>query len=74
MQDVIDTLEKHTETFSSESELGDFARLSQRWATHSLATYTGELLTRALAISKALAEFDNELLGRNDDASTSVQG
>ena len=30
------------------------------WATHSLKTYRDELLSRAMAISEALAQFANE--------------
>ncbi len=32
-------------------------RASEAWAAHSLRTYSGKTLTRALAISHALAEF-----------------
>lgn len=32
-----------------------------RWAEHSLRTYKGKLLRRALDISQALADFTNEL-------------
>lgn len=46
---------------TSSSSEADFLELSKRWATHSLATYKDGLLTKALQISKALAEFDCEL-------------
>lgn len=42
-------------------ETVDFLELSQKWAAFSLATFRDELLTKALQISKALAEFDCEL-------------
>lgn len=65
MQDVQETLDAHMETFPlAEAEGGMFLELSKRWATHSLGIYCDELPTKALAISKALAEFDNELLGK----------
>jgi hypothetical protein len=63
MQDIRETIEQHMENFPpAENEGGGmFLELSKRWATHSLGVYCDELLTKALAISKALAEFDNEL-------------
>lgn len=62
MQDVQDTLNTQMENFPpAENEGGVFLELSKRWATHSLGVYCDGLLTKALAISKALAEFDNEL-------------
>lgn len=65
MQDVQETLNTHIENFTpSENQGGEFLALSKRWATHSLEVYTDELLTKALAVSKAIAEFDNELFGK----------
>lgn len=67
MQDVQETLETHMENFPpAENSGGQFLELSKRWATHSLDVYCDALLTKALAISKALAEFDNELLKPGD--------
>jgi hypothetical protein len=39
---------------------------AQEWATHSLATYNGELLRLALRISEAMAGFVSELEGPPD--------
>ena len=66
MQDVQRTIDSHIDLFSPAEERGEFTQLAQRWASHSLATYKDELLGKALAIAKALSEFDNELLERND--------
>lgn len=38
--------------------------VGKKWALHCLETYTEDLLSRGLHISKALAEFANELEGR----------
>ena len=39
----------------------DFRQLSIRWAEHSINTYADELLVKALLLSKALIDFENEL-------------
>jgi hypothetical protein len=67
MEDVKLTLNEHMETWKSEGEHGEFTELAKRWASHSLETYTGILLDCALEISRALAEFDAELLQKNAD-------
>lgn len=64
MQDVKNTMDEYIEredALRSDRASGDFTLLSQRWASHALATYRDELLTKALAIAKALSEFDAEL-------------
>lgn len=65
MEDVKQTLSEHTETFQGNSEIGEFTELAKRWASHSLETHNGILLDCALEISRALAEFDAELLQKN---------
>lgn len=35
----------------------DLSRAANEWAAHSLRTYTGKTLKRALAISQALVQF-----------------
>lgn len=65
MQDVQQTVDERIERFADDSRVnGDFTELAKRWASHSLETYKDELLTKALAISKALSEFDSELIGK----------
>lgn len=66
MQDVAKSLDSmiamNEHEAAANPEILDEAAV--RWATHSLKTYRGDLLTQALAISKALAEFTAELLQR----------
>lgn len=59
MQELKNGLEK----FSREVEAKEFTdtlllETADKWASHSLRTYMGETLSRALAVSKAIAEFD----------------
>ena len=60
MEDLKRTLD-HTAAFGDYGILDDVA---ERWAAHSLKTYRGELLRKALAISEALVEFTAELEDR----------
>lgn len=40
----------------------ELMRASESWAAHSLRTYSGKTLKRALAISHALAEFSAKIV------------
>lgn len=66
MEDVKVTLSEHMDRFSGNAEVGEFTELAKRWASHSLDTYNDILLDCALEISRALAEFDAELLQKNE--------
>ncbi|HCC08606.1 TPA: hypothetical protein DEP81_01335 [Candidatus Woesebacteria bacterium] len=48
---------------ADESGAGELAlfEVGKQWAIYSLDTYTGELLSKALDISKAIADFTLEL-------------
>ena len=68
MNDVIETVDSHIEVWNdSDSKVGEFTLLAQRWAQFSLKTHTGELLRKGLEIARALSEFDAELLGREKE-------
>ena len=63
MQELIRSLDKTAEDHQPDephvfTELDDAA---VKWATHALHTYDGDLLSKALAISKAMVEFTGEL-------------
>lgn len=64
MQDVVETVDSHIQIWNdTDSKLGEFTLLAQRWAQFTLKTHTGELLKKGLEIARALSEFDAELMG-----------
>lgn len=61
LQKVIDgELSGNAQTADDYRELW---RVAESWAAHSLRTYSGKTLKRALAISHALAEFTAKIGG-----------
>ncbi len=63
MKELAETLEKTARAvqgLEGVCEDGVLRVASTRWAEHSLKMYRGNLLRRAIDISIALAEFDNE--------------
>ena len=65
MQEVINTI-KDTINFEKDS-LGDdddehsFRTCAKKWSNHAINTYNGELLKKALEVSRTLANFANEI-------------
>ena len=68
MQEVITALNREEMKFpprdGSDKPGFEFRTAAKKWAAHSLETYQDDLLTKALAVSKSIAEFCNELESR----------
>ena len=60
MEQLKAQLEAHEAAFSGEEEVDSITQASQKWASHCLGTYEGELLKRGLAVAQALSEFGGE--------------
>ena len=60
MQELQDGITRAIRDESGQAQI-ELLDVSKAWALYSLETYTGDLLTRALEISRALADFTLEL-------------
>ena len=60
MKELQDGIERAIEDETGKGQI-DLHIVSKKWATWSLDTYTGTLLSKALDISKAIADFSLEL-------------
>lgn len=61
MQDLQNSIDSAINDELGKGQL-DLQACSKRWAEFSLDTYTGDLLSKALEISKAIAGFNYELI------------
>ena len=52
---------KAIQTLDAQEQHGELTKLAQEIATNSLATFSGELLKKALTISAAIVDFEIEL-------------
>lgn len=61
MEELKTQLEAHEAVWSEGNEAaGEMTKAAQKWASHCLATYVGDLLRKGLAVAATLAEFDSE--------------
>ena len=64
MQEVLKTLEKEIipdEELSPAVPESDIERIAKKWAAFALKAYNGKLRKKALAISEALMDYEEEL-------------
>jgi hypothetical protein len=62
MNQLTDALREHAGMAGDDDPSDDLplCKAAKEWAVHSLDTYSDDLLSKALAISKALREFADE--------------
>lgn len=61
MQEIIKSLDqrKHEDGATAPAQASGFSIAAADWARHSVLTYSGETLTKAMAISQAMVAFED---------------
>ena len=63
MQELANTMAEYAEAHVADETVSNpvLQQAANKWATHSLETYRGTLLRRALSISAAISDFITEM-------------
>lgn len=57
MQEITKAVNELQDSSVGDCELEGFQNAAERWATFALRNFTGEHLTKALEVSRAMAEY-----------------